>query len=39
VLNHFVTQRKIELHPDKILVKNINDIARFVSSRRKHQER
>jgi CRP/FNR family cyclic AMP-dependent transcriptional regulator len=39
VLTHFVSQRKIELHPDKILVKNINDIARFVASRRKHQEK
>jgi CRP/FNR family cyclic AMP-dependent transcriptional regulator len=39
VLNHFVSQRKIELHPDKIVVKNINDIARFVNSRRKHQEK
>ena len=39
VLNHFVAQRRIELHPDKIVVKNINDFARFVASRRKHQEK
>ncbi|MCK4540828.1 MAG: Crp/Fnr family transcriptional regulator [Spirochaetales bacterium] len=35
VLNHFVTQRRVEIFPDKIIVKNINDFARFVSSRRK----
>jgi len=39
VLNHFVAQRRIEIHPDRIWVKNINDFARFVASRRKHQER
>jgi CRP-like cAMP-binding protein len=39
VLNHFVAQRRIELLPDKIVVKNINDFARFVGSRRKHQEK
>ncbi|MGO9307511.1 MAG: Crp/Fnr family transcriptional regulator [Spirochaetia bacterium] len=39
VLNHFVAQRRIELYPDRIVVKNINDFARFVSSRRKHQEK
>jgi hypothetical protein len=39
VLNHFVSQRRIELHPDRIVVKNINDFARFVNSRRKHQEK
>lgn len=38
-LNHFVAQRRIEIHPDRIWVKNINDLARFVGSRRKHQER
>jgi len=38
-LNHFVAQRRIELHPDRIVVKNINDFARFVNSRRKHQEK
>jgi len=38
VLNHFVAQRRIELHPDRIVVKNIKDFERFVNSRRKHQE-
>ncbi|HUZ17986.1 MAG TPA: Crp/Fnr family transcriptional regulator, partial [Spirochaetia bacterium] len=35
VLNHFATQRRIEIYPDKIVVKNINDFARFVTSKRK----
>ncbi|RKX74755.1 MAG: Crp/Fnr family transcriptional regulator [Spirochaetes bacterium] len=35
VLNHFATQRRIEIYKDKIVVKNINDFARFVNSRRK----
>lgn len=35
VLNHFATQRRIEIYPDKIVVQNINDFARFVNSRRK----
>jgi CRP/FNR family cyclic AMP-dependent transcriptional regulator len=39
VLNHFIAQRRIELHPDKILVKNINEFARLVTTRRKHQEK
>jgi CRP/FNR family cyclic AMP-dependent transcriptional regulator len=39
VLNHFVAQRRIELAPDRIVVKNINDFARFVNSQRKHQEK
>ena len=39
VLNHFVAQRRIDLHPDRIVVRNINDFARFVSARRKHQEK
>jgi hypothetical protein len=34
VLNHFVTQRRIEIYPDRIIVKNINDFRRFVKSRR-----
>ncbi len=39
VLNHFVAQRRIELHPDKIVVRNINDFARFVAARRKQKEK
>jgi len=35
VLNHFASQRRIEIFPDKITVKNINEFARFVNSRRK----
>jgi len=35
VLNHFITQRRIEVLQDKIIVKNINDFMRFVNSRRK----
>jgi CRP-like cAMP-binding protein len=35
VLNHFVTQRRVEIFQDKIVVKNINDFMRFVNSRRK----
>lgn len=38
VINHFVSQRRIELFPDRIIVKNINDFARFVSTRRRNQE-
>ena len=33
-LNHFVTQRRVEIFPDHITVKNINDFSRFVGSRR-----
>jgi CRP/FNR family cyclic AMP-dependent transcriptional regulator len=39
VLNHFTNQRRVEVYPDRIVVRNINDFARFVSSRRRHQER
>ncbi|MDX9799871.1 MAG: Crp/Fnr family transcriptional regulator [Spirochaetia bacterium] len=35
VINHFVTQRKIEIENDKLVIKNINDFQRFVNSRRK----
>jgi CRP-like cAMP-binding protein len=35
VLGHFSNQRRIEIFPDRISVKNINDFARFVGSRRK----
>ncbi len=37
VLNHFVSQRRVEIFPDKIVVKNINDFARFVKSKRRQQ--
>ena len=35
IISHFVTQRRMELFNDKIVVKNINDFSRFVASRRK----
>ncbi|RKX81757.1 MAG: Crp/Fnr family transcriptional regulator [Spirochaetes bacterium] len=38
VLNHFLAQRRVEIYPNKIVVKNINDFARFVNSKRKYQE-
>jgi CRP-like cAMP-binding protein len=34
-LSHFVAQRRMEMYPDRIIVKNINDFLRFVNSRRK----
>ena len=33
-LSHFVTQRRVEIFPDRIIVKNINDFNRFVNSKR-----
>lgn len=38
VLNHLSGQRRVELYPDKIVVKNINEFKRFVNSRRKAQK-
>ena len=38
VINHFINQRRVELFPDKIVVRNINDFARFVKSRRRRQD-
>lgn len=35
IINHFVNQRRVEIFPNIIAVKNINDFSRFVSSRRK----
>jgi CRP-like cAMP-binding protein len=35
IINNFVNQRRMELFPDRIVVKNINDFLRFVNSRRK----
>ena len=34
-LNHFVSQNRLEMNPSRIVVKNINDFARFVGSKRK----
>ena len=35
ILGHFANQRRVELFPDKIVVRNISDFQRFVSTRRK----
>ena len=35
VLNHFVSQRRLEVQNDRIVLKNINEFVRFVNSRRK----
>jgi CRP-like cAMP-binding protein len=35
IISHFVTQRRVEILPDKVIVKNINDFSRFVNSLRK----
>ena len=35
IVSHFVAQRRVEMYPDRIIVKNINDFSRFVNSRRK----
>jgi CRP/FNR family transcriptional regulator, cyclic AMP receptor protein len=35
VINHFASQRRVEIFKDSIVVKNINDFARFVNTRRK----
>jgi CRP-like cAMP-binding protein len=37
-LSHFETQRRVEVFPDQIAVKNINDFSRFVNSRRNKGE-
>ncbi|MDR2543148.1 MAG: Crp/Fnr family transcriptional regulator [Treponema sp.] len=34
ILGHFANQRRVEIYPDRISVKNINDFSRFVSSKR-----
>lgn len=35
VINHFSTQRRVELQANSIVVKNISDFQRFVNTRRK----
>ena len=37
ILGHFTNQRRVEIFPDRIFVKNINDFVRFVSSRRNNK--
>jgi CRP-like cAMP-binding protein len=34
ILSRFVNQRRIEIFPERIVVKNINDFTRFVNARR-----
>jgi CRP-like cAMP-binding protein len=36
ILNHFMVQRRVDIFEDKILVRNISDFIRFVSSRRRN---
>jgi len=38
VLDHFSSQRRLEIFDSQIVVKNINDFRRFVTSRRKNQD-
>ena len=38
VLNHFASQRRVDIYPERIVVQNINDFARFVGSRRSQQK-
>ncbi len=35
ILGHFANQRRVELYPDRVMVRNISDFSRFVNSRRK----
>jgi CRP/FNR family cyclic AMP-dependent transcriptional regulator len=35
VINHFMTQRRIDVYPDRIVMKNINEFVRFVAARRR----
>ena len=35
IMSNFVTQRRMEMYSDRIVVKNINDFSRFVNSRRR----
>jgi CRP-like cAMP-binding protein len=37
-LSHFANQRRLEIFPDRIVVKNISDFSRFVNSRRNKGE-
>ncbi|MBN2651419.1 MAG: Crp/Fnr family transcriptional regulator [Spirochaetales bacterium] len=38
ILNHLASQRKIEIYADKIVVTNINDMSRYVKSKRNQQK-
>ena len=34
ILNHFVSQQRIEIFPDRIILNNVSDFERFVNSKR-----
>lgn len=36
ILNHFMIQRRVDIFEDRIVVKNISDFIRFVSTRRRN---
>lgn len=36
ILNHFMVQRRVDIYDDRIIVRNISDFIRFVSSRRRN---
>jgi CRP-like cAMP-binding protein len=36
-LSHFVTHNRLELFPDRVVVKNINEFTRYVNARRNQQ--
>jgi CRP/FNR family cyclic AMP-dependent transcriptional regulator len=38
IINHFITQNRIEVLQNKIIIKNINDFSRYVNSRRKYKD-
>ncbi|MDR1839780.1 MAG: Crp/Fnr family transcriptional regulator [Treponema sp.] len=38
ILGHFENQHRVEILPDRIVVKNINDFSRFVNSRRNNKK-
>jgi CRP/FNR family transcriptional regulator, cyclic AMP receptor protein len=35
ILSRFVAQRRLEMFPDRMVIKNINDFNRYVNARRK----
>ena len=38
ILGHMITQRRVEVYQDHILVRNINDFQRYVGTRRKNKQ-
>jgi CRP-like cAMP-binding protein len=39
ILGHFINQRRVEIFPDRIIVRNINDFVRFVGSKRANSKK